>query len=97
MLPKGQRVAACVPYTKRKHEWIVAEILTYDPASDTYTVKDLFPERRKRVQYEDIPSDKVQVFPSPEGTVFNKGDKVHFSNFSCISFSLHYFDFSVVL
>jgi hypothetical protein len=35
-LPKGQTVAALVPYTKRKQEWIVASVVSWNEEEKTY-------------------------------------------------------------
>lgn len=75
-LPPGQQIAAFVQYTKRKQEWIIASVVRYHEDRKTYDVQDKFPENRKKIFYEDIPERKVEPFPCPDGTSFEKGAKV---------------------
>jgi len=72
----GQQVAACVPYTKRREEWIIARIESYDVIKDCYVVKDSYPEKRKKVLYENVPLDRVIRFPPDEKENFIVGEKV---------------------
>jgi len=75
-LPTGQQIAAFVPYTKRKQEWIIATVVKFNVDSSTYEVQDKFPENRKKIYYENVPEHKVEPFPCPDGTQFLKGAKV---------------------
>eukprot|EP01089_Gocevia_fonbrunei_P018484 TRINITY_DN624_c0_g3_i2.p1 TRINITY_DN624_c0_g3~~TRINITY_DN624_c0_g3_i2.p1 ORF type:complete len:266 (+),score=67.63 TRINITY_DN624_c0_g3_i2:322-1119(+) len=75
-IPMGQRVAACVPYTKSGQEWIVASVVSFDEERRTYVVKDEYPENRKLTQWKDIAGYKVIRFPSEEEEGFEAGEKV---------------------
>jgi len=36
LLPRGQTVAAQVPYTKRKQEWIIASVISWNEETNSY-------------------------------------------------------------
>ncbi|KAL6053071.1 hypothetical protein QOT17_018193 [Balamuthia mandrillaris] len=74
-LTKGQRVAAQVPYTKRKQEWIVASVVSWNRDDKTYVVKDEYPENRKLKSWT-IPKHKVIRFPRQEKEGIAVGDRV---------------------
>jgi len=62
LLPRGQTVAAQVPYTKRKQEWIIASVVSWNEETNSYVVKDEFPENKKLKSWT-IPQHKVIRFP----------------------------------
>lgn len=75
-LPRGQTVAAQVPYTKRKQEWIVASVVSWNEAEMTYVVKDEFPENNKKMKSWTIPHHKVLRFPRDTRDPIMPGDRV---------------------
>jgi hypothetical protein len=74
-LPRGQTVAAQVPYTKRKQEWIVASVVSWNEDELTYVVKDEFPENKKMKSWT-IPHHKVIRFPRDLRDPLMPGDRV---------------------
>jgi hypothetical protein len=74
-LPRGQTVAAQVPYTKRKQEWIVASVMSWNEDEMTYVVKDEFPENKKMKSWT-IPHHKVIRFPRDVRDPIMPGDRV---------------------
>jgi hypothetical protein len=74
-LPRGQTVAAQVPYTKRKQEWIVASVVSWNEDEMTYVVKDEFPENKKMKSWT-IPHHKVIRFPRDLRDPLMPGDRV---------------------
>jgi len=74
-LPRGQTVAAQVPYNKRKQEWIVASVVSWNEDEMTYVVKDEFPENKK-IQSWTIPHHKVIRFPRDIDDPVIPGDRV---------------------
>eukprot|EP01096_Ripella_sp_DP13-Kostka_P009022 TRINITY_DN3402_c0_g1_i1.p1 TRINITY_DN3402_c0_g1~~TRINITY_DN3402_c0_g1_i1.p1 ORF type:complete len:315 (+),score=95.91 TRINITY_DN3402_c0_g1_i1:43-945(+) len=73
----SRTVAACVPYSKRKQEWIMA-ILTedYSPDDEIVCVKDLFPDKKKRVHSWKVSPSKIIPFPAAPSERFEKGTVV---------------------
>lgn len=72
----GQTVAACVPYTKRKKEWIVASVVTWHPNEKQYIVRDLFPENKKKQACWPVKPNEVIVFPASESELYLLNDNV---------------------
>uniref|UniRef100_A0A7S4I4G0 SGF29 C-terminal domain-containing protein n=1 Tax=Vannella robusta TaxID=1487602 RepID=A0A7S4I4G0_9EUKA len=76
VLERNQHVAACVPYTKKKNEWIVAKIERWEPDNNCFIVKDLFPDKRKKVHSWQVAPENVIRFPSLDSDVFGPGNRV---------------------
>jgi len=72
----GQTVAACVPYTKRKKEWIVASVVTWHPNEKQYIVRDLFPENKKKQVCWPVKPNELTVFPASESELYFPNDNV---------------------
>jgi hypothetical protein len=75
-LAAGQKVAAYVPYTKRRSDWILAEIVSYDTATSKYTVRDLYPDRKRKVFEWSVDPHQVVQFPPATVEVFDKDERV---------------------
>mmetsp|Transcript_106025 Transcript_106025/g.158632 ORF Transcript_106025/g.158632 Transcript_106025/m.158632 type:complete len:229 (+) Transcript_106025:134-820(+) len=76
VLERNQHVAACVPYTKKKNEWIVAKIERWEDTNNSYIVKDLYPDKRKKVHSWQVAPEHVIRFPSLASDVFAPGNRV---------------------
>jgi len=77
LLPRGQTVAAQVPYTKRKQAWIIASVVSWSEETSAYVVKYEFPENKKLKSWT-IPQHKVIRFPRTNESweQISVGDKV---------------------
>jgi hypothetical protein len=72
----GQKVAACVQYTKKRKEWILAAVSKFLPESNEYIVKDLFPDGRKKVDSWKVKWCELLRYPTPSGEELSQGDRV---------------------
>jgi len=59
----GQTVAACVPYSKRKKEWIMSSVEKWLPEEKEYIVKDLFPESKRKQDWR-VKQHELTIFPA---------------------------------